>query len=486
MPEEKTVPLNLNVIQSGKFAGWVEMPRFALIDEHKYTRKKVVTDDDGTEKIVYADADLSPKKLAEIAERCNQRIKETGDYCPAAIGHTKDKTVPAKFQPELAGYIKDFRVEDLVNPESGEKTGRKAIYATPFAKPENISKFLENPRRSVELFYDDNSIDPLALLGAETPARDLGVHVFSAIQGEHREEPYRYSIDYTPKQPIAETKMADMANKPSDTDTPDALVQKVFQSSEWKEMQKKNEDMHSTLTELKMLLEHFAAGEEGEAGNEGADDGAGGDLLGQDDSVPEGDMLGHPGADEPAEEPDLAVDEPEEKPEKKDDKKDADKMQKDAIVDAKERQFRDQFSKMEQRIAELEADKKAAVEAAEFADVQTLLGELNSARIAYDPEREVPRLVKMSKQERRDEVAYMIQTREKQVPGRGQYVVPPKEQADTKDKFSIKEAAIPSVGEYISREEAIEGGRLQAAGKTKSEAIAQLRNKGNATVVPVK
>jgi hypothetical protein len=128
-----------------------------ILDEH------VLKDDEGGEILK-----VDKARLEEIARRNNKRISETGDLTPFVIGHTDDDA-PEDEQPEIVGYATRFYVAPF------RKTGRYALHADAkfmAGKKNLINKF---PRRSVELWLDDWKIDPIALLGATTPERDLGL-----------------------------------------------------------------------------------------------------------------------------------------------------------------------------------------------------------------------------------------------------------------------------------------------------------------------
>jgi len=128
-----------------------------ILDEH------VLRDDEGNPLVTFDE-----KELKRIAARNNRRIKQTGDLIPLVIGHTKDDA-PEETQPEIVGYAKDLRVKPF------KKTGRKAITAKFFYFKDKVKKARGFPRRSIELWLSDGKIDPISLLGATTPERDLGL-----------------------------------------------------------------------------------------------------------------------------------------------------------------------------------------------------------------------------------------------------------------------------------------------------------------------
>ncbi len=120
---------------------------------------------------------ISETTLQKIADNNNRRIRETGDQCPVVIGHTQDG-LPEKYQPEVIGFARDFKVRPLF------KTGRKALYARWRVYADRLEKLLEYPRRSVELWLGKWEVDPISLLGATTPDRDLGLIRLSRANGD--------------------------------------------------------------------------------------------------------------------------------------------------------------------------------------------------------------------------------------------------------------------------------------------------------------
>ena len=111
---------------------------------------------------------LDKDKLLEITSVNNKRIGDTGDEIPLVIGHTKDDA-PENQQPEIVGYASNLKVEPFF------KTGRKCITATFKFFKNTVQKVRGFPRRSIELWLSDYKIDPISLLGATTPERDLGL-----------------------------------------------------------------------------------------------------------------------------------------------------------------------------------------------------------------------------------------------------------------------------------------------------------------------
>jgi len=231
--------------------------------------------------------DINEQKLQDIADRNNRRIHNTGDEIPLIIGHTKDGA-DEKDQPEVVGYASNLRVKDFMN------TGKKAIAATFKYHKASADLAKKFPRRSVELWTRDWKLDPIALLGATTPERDLGLVRFK------RKGPRKYS------------RVLPMTGTQDTNEIVAGVVAALQQSDVWQFVQSQmranqgmemgiddsllpaNEEDDSLLPEEEMGLEEEVPMEEGEEGLE--------------EEVPEEEATGVEGED-----PDAVEEEPEEK-----------------------------------------------------------------------------------------------------------------------------------------------------------------------------
>lgn len=129
------------------------------------------------------------EELEMVAARSNRRIEETGDFAPIVIGHTKsDKSAP---DPPKIGWAGPFRVGWLTKDHN-----KYAILADFRIDKDKASLLKEYPRRSAELWaeerYEDMYLDPISLLGADTPWSDMGV-LYNRADDKHQEKIY-YSI----------------------------------------------------------------------------------------------------------------------------------------------------------------------------------------------------------------------------------------------------------------------------------------------------
>jgi hypothetical protein len=112
--------------------------------------------------------DVTPQMLEKIAANQNRRTNDTGDATPLVIGHTRDGD-DEQSQPEVVGYATGWKVKKFF------KTGKLGLAATFHIFKRSVDKVRKYPRRSVELWVNTLTIDPISLLGATTPQRDLGL-----------------------------------------------------------------------------------------------------------------------------------------------------------------------------------------------------------------------------------------------------------------------------------------------------------------------
>jgi hypothetical protein len=532
--DKSAIPLSCKIIQSGSFKGWIEMPPFAILDEHTYYETRDRKDNLGNtlhgidgkpEKEVYP-VHLTPDELKRIAHVSQKRIIETGDYSPIAVGHTEDG-MPAKFQPEIVGFAKDFLVQPFINPDTGADTGRLAIYATPFCKAEDLHHFLDNPRRSVELWFEDGVIDPLSILGPETPARDLGLHKFSK-SNKYSGSSYSYSItNPNPKR----MSMADENIKPDDLDGDAEKQSNQMKESDWVK------ELSAKVDKLVSMFEKLIGGDDGqdqapdlegdinkapEDAQAQGQDGQGGDdyddLLGPADQggdgqnpadfysdhdlgiAPQGGAPqgGAPQDDELHGQPHKsgAYGEPHQamaysapgvgnvKPPSGGNRqmsKKTDDFISDPVKFAKDAQEKAKFAKLEQAIQAKDADINALKEKIgalelrnETAECLTLLSALNAEGVGYDPAMELPALVKMSKEDRTKRLDYIRKYHEKSLPNGGKIPVPDELQGVA--RFSRADQ-LSGATDKPSPAETSEAGRMVARGQAKNaqEALSSIR-----------
>lgn len=116
-------------------------------------------------------------ELQAVADRCNQRIAETGDFAAITVGHTPSPEERAAGSPEppVVGFAGPFRLGRLGHGSSISY----AILADFHVRNEYRKEIAANPRRSPELWledrYEDMFLDPIALLAGQAPRLDLGL-----------------------------------------------------------------------------------------------------------------------------------------------------------------------------------------------------------------------------------------------------------------------------------------------------------------------
>ena len=110
--------------------------------------------------------------MAKVAERCNDRIDETGEFVPVVIRHTQDDE---SHDPPVVGLAGPFKIARF-----GRKKPKVAVVAQEFRIHKRYAAVAARyPRLSVEYWAKKSDptngfFDPISLLGAETPELDLG------------------------------------------------------------------------------------------------------------------------------------------------------------------------------------------------------------------------------------------------------------------------------------------------------------------------
>lgn len=117
-------------------------------------------------------------ELKAVADRCNRRIQETGDYAALSLGHNPEPQAKAMgaATPKTVGYAGPFRMGEIKGFDGSTKF---AILADLHYFSSDWEEAKKYGRRSAELWvedrYEEMFLDPIALLGAETPRLDLGL-----------------------------------------------------------------------------------------------------------------------------------------------------------------------------------------------------------------------------------------------------------------------------------------------------------------------
>lgn len=113
-------------------------------------------------------ADVNADFLQKLVDHMNDREAQTGDLAPLVIGHTVDG-VPETEGPPVVGFARSWFIAPLGN------TGRLAAFFTPWIYKNEVERVKRYPRRSCEVWASRYEADPISLLGATSPARDLGL-----------------------------------------------------------------------------------------------------------------------------------------------------------------------------------------------------------------------------------------------------------------------------------------------------------------------
>lgn len=174
------------VIATDNFAG-------PAIDEDKYVVHEDIPLFDehiGEDGVHYDD-----RLLRRIAQNNNDRIADTNDYVPIVQWHTKEDGTPEE-DPPVLGFAGPFYVAGFGNVRKRPCIYAKKVYIYKDAEP----VWRRRPRRSVEMWPEskpeERFFDPIALLGAETPKRDLGMALnYSKATGKPK---IRYSMATAP------------------------------------------------------------------------------------------------------------------------------------------------------------------------------------------------------------------------------------------------------------------------------------------------
>jgi hypothetical protein len=167
---EATLPKQMQSEREGDYELFRDVPVF---DEH--------VGDDGVP--------YDKRRLQCICDNNNHRINDTGDFCPLVVGHTPGES--GGEQPPVVGFAGPFKVSVIGNVDP-----RACIFADFRVHQDHAETFRNNPRRSVELWPeedpDDRFFDPIAILGAETPKRALGITRYRA--STRTKQPIRYEM----------------------------------------------------------------------------------------------------------------------------------------------------------------------------------------------------------------------------------------------------------------------------------------------------
>jgi hypothetical protein len=211
---------------------------------------------------------LDKKRLEQIAAIQNQRIHDTGDATPIIIGHTK-RNKKENEQPELTGWATRFNVVPFLD---GKTYGLQAV---PWSRPEKIENFEKYPRRSAELWTDPDLLDPISILGANTPRLDLGLHRLQRDGIEDEVYVPRHNHTGTPlylEMNMADDNDTDSGSKPADKGGESggtngggrsSALSELLNSPEWKQVQQQLAEFSEIAQVIGPMLQEMQAGQGG-------------------------------------------------------------------------------------------------------------------------------------------------------------------------------------------------------------------------------
>ena len=186
-------------------ADFVVAPHVAILDTFR------MTNPDGS----FA-ADITETFIDRLITHMAERELATGDLCPLVIGHTQDG-LPETEQPPLVGYARNWHKGTLGS------TGRPCAFFDAWILKSQVELAKKFPRRSAEVWASRYEIDPVSLLGATTPARDLGLLKLN------REGSFTYSTPSGDSHVPTEPKPADGKPTPDPKETGDSKAKEGTQ-----------------------------------------------------------------------------------------------------------------------------------------------------------------------------------------------------------------------------------------------------------------
>lgn len=135
----------------------------------------------------------SVKEIADIVDEHNQR-SDTDFYTALSNGHTIDGAgVPDSMQPRVVGYAGPYRLGMV-----GYSNPKFAVFADEHHERHSLDVLDRKKRRSVEInrFRDGRRpyLDPVAILGAESPRLALPVAQYSVATASDGAQVERYSM----------------------------------------------------------------------------------------------------------------------------------------------------------------------------------------------------------------------------------------------------------------------------------------------------
>lgn len=155
-----------------------------LFDEHE-TDEEVIGPDGRWDGRSMQTKRYTKAVLESMCRNMNDIIADTGDYVGICIGHTPtpEQRRAGQLPGPIVGFAGPFYVGTI-----GNVRPRPCIFAKNWAiYRDKAGMAADYPRRSVEVWLDEDMhrrrFDPIALLGAESPARKLGLSYSQSEMG---------------------------------------------------------------------------------------------------------------------------------------------------------------------------------------------------------------------------------------------------------------------------------------------------------------
>lgn len=141
--------------------------------------------DPATNKVVRQSRDeikYGQQELQKMVAWANFRIRDTSMFAALSAGHTPtpEEQKLGRLMPDVLGYAGPFYLGLL-----GDKEPKWAIYADEWIHLEDVPRAKKLQRRSPEVWVNEpiesRTMDPIAMLGAETPRLDSGMNPYSRV-----------------------------------------------------------------------------------------------------------------------------------------------------------------------------------------------------------------------------------------------------------------------------------------------------------------
>jgi hypothetical protein len=391
---------------------------------------------------------LDRARLDRIAEFRNRMAVGRQSVAHFCLGHTKDDA-PEWEQPPVVGLATRWRVGSYAD-------GTPNLEAYAWEKPGQAGVFEQYPQRSAELWLDPDDVNPVALLGATTPRRNLSHRLSafgdavatgtgrSAVRFWRHDDPGRHPILFEMRADMDNPVKCDGGDTPAadPTVTPDEKGEQFGQAASVKELSAKVDKIAALLDKYAPVFDLIAQEVEADAAGPAGPDGAAAPPPGGPGgppAPPPGPAGGPPPAPAPAAGPDSPpVPDREDGPHKKNTAGSpagyrntampsyAFQADPEAVV-----RLQRENEALTRRLADTEKQ-TAALKLQRMEDETNALLDRLEAKVAIDRAYDFDRLVRLSREDRTREAEKMLALRAAKAPpapGGGEPVVNPQDVA---------------------------------------------------------